>query len=85
MFNNSPLSSPSPETLAVYEIMWKKYGRGRQTTDENIIRRMRIAFWINKATNKYSVYVIHIALPRQRWILERACMLRHMYSACHIL
>jgi hypothetical protein len=26
-----------PENLAVYEVMWKKYGRGRQTTDDNII------------------------------------------------
>ena len=26
-----------------------KYGRSRQATDENVIRRMRFACWINKA------------------------------------
>jgi hypothetical protein len=31
--------------------MWKKYGRVRQATDDDIIRRMRIAWEINKATH----------------------------------
>ena len=26
----------SPENLAFYEIMWKKYGRARQATDDNM-------------------------------------------------
>jgi hypothetical protein len=29
----------------------KKYGRARQATDDNIIRRMRFACWITKATD----------------------------------
>ena len=33
---------------ALYEIMWKKYGRARQETDDNIIQRMRFACWIIK-------------------------------------
>jgi len=35
----------------------------RQATDDNTIRRMRIACWINKATNtlSHSKYVIVIA------------------------
>jgi hypothetical protein len=45
MFNNAFFS----ETLTVYEIMWMKYGRCRQVTDENITRRMRFPFWIIKA------------------------------------
>jgi hypothetical protein len=37
--------------------MWKKCGTLRQATDDDIIRRMRIACWISKAE-----YVIIIAL-----------------------
>jgi hypothetical protein len=44
MFNNFFF-----ETRALYEIMWMKCGRGRQVTDENIIRRMQFPFWIIKA------------------------------------
>jgi len=36
------------------------------------IRRMRIAYWINKATNKGSEYVIHIAFQLQHWLQVRA-------------
>jgi hypothetical protein len=41
-----------------------KYGRIRQTTDDNIIQRMRLACWITKATGTHSEYVILIAFPR---------------------
>jgi hypothetical protein len=34
----------------------EKYGRASKTTD-NIIRRVRIAFWVTKA-NTYSEYII---------------------------
>jgi len=34
--------------------------------------RLRIARWIPKATNTYSVYVIRIAFPLQQWLQERA-------------
>jgi hypothetical protein len=36
----------------------EKYGRARQFTDDNIIRRMRFACWITKATHTHSQYVI---------------------------
>jgi hypothetical protein len=32
----------------------EKYGTARQATDENIIRRMRFACWITKATDTHS-------------------------------
>ena len=35
--------TPPPENRAVYDIIWKKYGTARHATDDNIIRRMRIA------------------------------------------
>ena len=44
---------------AVYEITWKKkLGTARHAIDENIIRRMRFACWITKATNTHLEYVI---------------------------
>ena len=53
-----------------------------QATDDNKIRRMRIACCITKAINRYSEYVILIALPQKQWFHERASFLRYMYSAC---
>jgi len=60
MFNNIP------ESHAVYEIMWKNAvepGRSQTT-----IWRMRIAYWITRATETHSEYVILIAFPRQQWL-----------------
>jgi len=44
-------------------------------TDDNIIRRIRFAFWIPKATNTHSQYVIIIAFPLQQFLRERVCVL----------
>jgi hypothetical protein len=59
----------------------EKYGTARQATDDNIIRRMRFACWITKATETHSDYVTLIAFPRQRWLRERASLLR-LYVHC---
>jgi len=34
------------ENRAVHEKMWKKHGRDRQATDDDIIRRMPFACWL---------------------------------------
>ena len=47
-----------------------------------IIRHMRFACWITKATNTHSECVIFIAFPWQQWLHERASMLRYTYIAC---
>jgi hypothetical protein len=58
----------------------EKYGRARQATDDNIIRRMRFACWITKATDTHSEFVILIAFTQQEWLRERASMfLLHAY------
>jgi len=62
----------------------EKRGRARQPTDDNIIRRMRCAFWITKPTNTQSEYVIFIAFPRQKWLRERALLLR-LYLTMFVL
>jgi hypothetical protein len=53
-----------------------KYGTARQATDENIIRRMRFAFGLTKATHANSEYVIPIALPRQQCLRKGSALLR---------
>jgi hypothetical protein len=71
---------PPPENRAVYEIMRKNMverGRPHMT-----VWRMRIAVWIPKATNIHSEYVRINAFARQKWLHERASMLRYTYSAC---
>jgi hypothetical protein len=59
----------------------KKYGTARQATDDNIIRRMRFACWVTKATDTHSEYVILIAFARQKRSRERASNLR-LYVHC---
>jgi hypothetical protein len=59
----------------------EKYCTAGQATDDNIIRRMRFAWWINKATEAHTKYVILIAFRVQYWLHERASMLRYMYIA----
>ena len=63
-------------------IMWKEYGTPRQATDGNIIRCIRFAFLITKATDKRSKYVILLAFPRQQWLRERSSMLRYKDIVC---
>ena len=45
-----------------------KYSRAQQATDDNIIRGMRFACWITKATDTHSEYVLLIAFARQQWL-----------------
>ena len=42
------------ENRAVYEMMWEICFRARRATDGSIIRRMRIACWVTKATETCS-------------------------------
>jgi hypothetical protein len=34
----------------------EEYGTARQTTNDNVIRRMRFAYWINKATDTLRIF-----------------------------
>jgi len=53
-----------------------------QATDNNIIRSMRIVYWIPKATNTHPDYVILTACLLQQWFHERAPVLRYTYITC---
>jgi hypothetical protein len=58
-----------------------KYCIAGQAADDNIIRHMRIACWVPKATNTHSEYVTLIAFPMQQWMQDRASVLRYTYIA----
>jgi hypothetical protein len=63
----------------------EKYGTARQATDDTIIRRMRFACWITKATDTHRDYVILIAFWWQQWLRERASMVHYRYTACLVI
>jgi hypothetical protein len=73
---------PPPENRAVYEIMCTIYGRAGEATDDSLIRRMRIARWIPKATTTHSQYAILIPFPLQQRLHERTSVLSYKYIAC---
>ena len=54
------------------------YGTASQATDENTVRRMRIACY----RHTHSEYVILIAFSQQQWLRKRTTLLRYMYIAC---
>jgi len=45
------------------------------------IWRMRIAWWITKATATHSKCIIFVAFPLKQWMHERASLLHYMYIA----
>jgi hypothetical protein len=66
-------------------LLWdymEKYCRVGQDTGYNIIWRMRIASWIQKATNTLSEYAIPIALPLRQYIQELLSPLRYTCITC---
>ena len=46
------------------------------------IQRVHFAFWITNATDIRSECVKLIAFTRQKWLRERALMLRYTYITC---
>jgi hypothetical protein len=53
----------------------EKLGRAGRGTDDNIIRRMRCACWVTKATNIHSECVILTAISLQKWFRESTLLL----------
>ena len=68
------------ENRAVYEKMWKNVVE--PDMPQMTIWRIRIAWWVSKATNTYSEYVILIVFLRQQWLHIRVSVLRYTYVAC---
>ena len=62
--------------------MWKNTTESDRT--QMTIRRMRIARWIPKTTNKHSECVIRIAFQLQQWLHKRTSVLRYTCNGCHV-
>jgi hypothetical protein len=62
----------------------KKYGKARQATDENIIRRTRNAFWLIKATGLHSEYVILFFHGNNNYANAPECNV-YTYIACPVI
>jgi hypothetical protein len=63
----------------------EKCDGAREATEDNIIRLMRFACWVGKATltrARTQKYVIIFAFPRQQWFRERGSVLRYIYVHC---
>jgi hypothetical protein len=71
----------SPENRAFMMYM-EKYCAAGQAAADNIIRLMRFALCITKATDTQSEYVILIAFALQQWLHERASLLHYTYMVC---
>jgi hypothetical protein len=59
-----------------------KYGRDRQARYGIIIRRMRFACWITKATDTHLEYVTFTAFPQQQWLRERSTFILYLHCLC---
>jgi hypothetical protein len=72
---------PFSRSRAVYEIMWRNMVKPDRPHD-NIIRRMRFACWIPKATDTRSECLIFIAFPT---MVARTCPNITLYVHCLVL
>ena len=57
----------------------EKYGGAGQATDDNIIRRMRFAYWITKT---HSEYVTLTAIPLLQLFRQRTLLSLYTYFVC---
>jgi len=64
------------ENLTVYEtgLLWKNKLEPDRPQITTQIRRMRLAYWIFKATSIHSEYVVLLGFAQQ-WLRERSSML----------
>ena len=60
----------------------EKCGRTGQTTDDNMIRRMRFECWMTKDTDTHCEYVILIAFLLQQWLRNAPQCYVDTYIAC---
>jgi hypothetical protein len=66
--------------------MWKNtVQQDRPQMTIYVIRRMRFACWITKATDTHAEYVILISFPLQQWLYGRASVLGYTYIACIVV
>ena len=74
--------------LAVYGIMLGggggKFGRARQVTDDNMLRRMKDPSCMSQNARTMTRTHNNISFPRHQQLRKRASILRCMYIACPV-
>jgi hypothetical protein len=58
--------------------------RTRLATDDNVIARMRVAYWISNTTDTHSKCVVLNGFLLQQGLHESVSMLRYMYTASFV-
>ena len=53
-----------------------------EVTNDSTARRTQTAWWVTKATETHSEYVILNAIQWQKWLRERELELRYTYIPC---
>lgn len=53
----------------------EKHVTAGRATDDKVIWRMSLAYWISKASETQTEYVIFIAVPHQQRLYERVSVL----------
>ena len=72
-----------PENCAVYEIILKNNIKQVITADDTIWR-MRIVWWIPKATHTLGICNTYCFFPLQQWLHELVSTLPYTYIACRV-
>ena len=62
----------------------EKFGIARQSTDDNIIRRMRYACWIIRTTDTIRIHNI-FSFAWLKWLSKQASVLRYICMACLVV
>jgi len=57
--------------------------RDGEVANDSVMRHIRFACWVTKATETNSEYIISIAFPHQQRLRERASILRYTYVGFH--
>ena len=79
IFHDFFLSKVMPYTRQCGKIPNRKIG------NILVIRLMRFACWISKATDTHSEYELLIAFPQQQWLRECTSVLRFTYIASLVI
>jgi hypothetical protein len=67
----------------MWTVLWRRMDG--QATGDSIMRHIRFACWVNKATETHSEYIIVIAFPHQQRLRERPSVLRYTDSTLRVL
>ena len=82
IYYKSVFNHPPPKkNLAVYEIMLEKHGRARLHSADDIVRRMRLAYWIAKGY-RHTLRICNNFFSTHKWLRERTSILRYIFIAC---